>query len=1222
MKRFTLFMLFVALAVSLHAQALSENFEHEGSLPDGWITYSSGTTYKWSVAKYSTFRKYYKGFNGGDTYAMKSNTGKITSKRPAPDSWLISPEITVPENGVLNFMMLLDGSFNILSTTPEESRTHLSVLVSENGTDTTAFTHKLLTVSPYGVSVWQNYSLDLSQFAGKTIHIAFHDYGNTNGKAYTANSVYVDNVSVDTHKSSDVYVTEITSPQSGSESKQPLTVKVRNNGFDASGVKVSYSLNEGSTVCETLPLTLSRGEETTYTFNDTLNLAQGKAVDLKVWATADSDLNHDNDSLSESVTIDRHLSFPYTMTQATAESDWESSYIYEDMGVVYGWNYINNATQKIHAWSYIAPPTNTSELVSGWIPMPKGKVGFKATYKSLSAGTMNVALLDSASQVVAQQTFNITSSDDYVQTQSVFDIPEDKNCRAVISIGSGYSTQLLVSGLSFFIPDSIDVKPVAFSSPALSAYTVGDNLDVKVSVSNYGGNTAVNYPVALSVDGVQSQSGTIPSIPSGATVEYTFDNKLNLTEGTHSITFVAGSHSDGISKSLVIYQPKAYPYQETFEDTTTWKLWNTVNPDADPVYWTILGVVKGNINYAKNGTHAAYISSAANVTHDDWLISPAINITQTGRQRISYFYVTTYKSATAKAQTGLDVYVSQKNNPADIESETPAASETITDDNQNVYRQGFATIDVSTPGLYYIAFHNTGKGHDIILDDVRLDNGADLAIVDASHTAKNGFHLSGDTVSVLLQNRGATTLQNFTFRSLNNNDLATSKSFTKTLAPGDTTTVVLADAISLATPGVYNISVEALADNDLEDFNNKWQFASVECFANATLPYEENLDSTREQEQWTLTGKWQTGTYSSANAAYNGTGAISHRGKSATSGDWAYSGCISIPAGTYDMSFFYRTFLNGNRLTTYGQKFAVYLGTACNPDSMTIPVYDTQEEIVAPAKRYRKVLSTIIVPKDGEYYIGVNCTSTHSLGVLFMDAFAINATTTEGEKTDSYAADFQKRGDEWYHYDPSTQFQQWKPLNTDSTILVVQQLVQQSLAPTELPGLMVSPAFEFDKGQIVSFDLGYNISIDHPELLADTAKEAINIALYAAQTNLPDSFNIPLLRTTDITGNNSSAKASFVVPESGIYYFGIVPTGAENTTSDQAIITYHLRSFGFTAVSAGISENTLYDSRCKVYNLSGMMIGEYDSAAEAIKTLRQGSYIMKSGTSVRKVLVK
>ena len=1219
MKNLLITLLLAVFVGPAFAQDLNENFQHDGSLPDGWTVYSSSTTYQWAVVKYSTFSRYYTGFNGGDTYAMRSRTGRITSTRPAPESWLITPAVTVPENGVLNFMMVTDGSFNILETTPEESRSHFSVLVSEEGTDTTTFTNELLNVVPLGVDVWKSYSLDLSQWAGKTIHIAFHDYGNTSGKAYTTNSIYLDNVSVDTRRGSDVYVSEVVSPQSGYSSRQPLTVKVHNNGFDVDGVSVGYSIDGVEGTAATLDATLARDSEVSYTFPDTLDLTDGQSHALKVWAYTEADLNHDNDSLSASVDIDRHLSFPYTMNDSTAATDWQSTYIYERLGTSYGWSYVDDSTQNVHAWSYITPPASTSELVSGWIPFPEGKVGFEMSYKSLSSGTLTLQLLDTASVTLASETIEFPSADDYTTRQVVFNMPQAKDCRAVLFLTGDYTTQLLVNGLSFFTPLPSDVNPVVFVSPELSAYVSGDSIPVTATLSNIGSGAAQDVAVSLLVDGQTVQTDTIAAIASGETLDHTFASKLLIDEGSHQLAVVADS--DSITKDIFVYQPQAYPYQETFEDTTTWASWTQLNPASDPVYWTITGVVKGNVNYAKNGTHAAYIGSASNIEHDDWLISPAINVTATGRQRLSFFYVTTYKSASSKNKSVLDVYVGQTNRPDSLVKLPLVTTDTITNDNLNVYRQGFATLDISEPGLYYIAFHNTGKGHDIILDDVRLDNSADLAIVSATHTATDGFHLSGDTISLLLQNRGATDISGLTLKGLCNDSVVTTQAANALLQPGDTIRLNLSDGFDLSTPGIYNIGAEVAADGDVEAFNDRWAFASVECFADATLPYTENLDSTRHQSQWTLQGNWRTGTYSSANAAYNGTGAISHHGAAVGDADWAYSGCIYIPAGTYEMSFFYRTFLNGTNMNNYGQDFAVYLGTACNPSAMTIPVYETDEPIVAPDKRYRKVLSTIEIPEDGEYYIGIECSSTAVSGVLYLDAFAINAPA-EPQSVKSYQADFAERGDEWYHYDPSSQFQQWKASETDPQSLVVRQSVQKDLMPTDLPGLLVSPAFELEEGDAVTVSLGYNISIDHPELYADSTLEGISMAVLTSSVDLPEGFTNLLLRSNNVSGDDQTVTATFDIEQTGTYYFGILPYGADHTTSGEAITTYTLNAFSFDAVSTGMKETLQSDGPCQLYQLDGVLLGTFNNESEALKGQKQGIYLIKNDATVRKVLVK
>ena len=290
---------------------------------------------------------------------------------------------------------------------------------------------------------------------------------------------------------------------------------------------------------------------------------------------------------------------------------------------------------------------------------------------------------------------------------------------------------------------------------------------------------------------------------------------------------------------------------------------------------------------------------------------------------------------------------------------------------------------------------------------------------------------------------------------------------------------------------------------------------------------------------------------------------------------------------------------------------------------MTQLVFDTDTALVAPNKRYRKVIAPFTIVEDGDYYIGIKCTSTKVLGVLYMDQFAIDAPVTTGLKANSYEADFKDRANEWYHYDPSSQFQQWMASSSDAGALEVKQLLQAQLAATELPGMMVSPAFEFEKGDTVNLSMGYSIAIDQPQLLSDEAKAGISMGVYVARANMPDSFNVQIMRGNDLTGSSLTANGKYVIPETGLYYFGIMPSGATNTTSGEATTTYSLRSFGYTLPAAtGIREVQTTDGECKVYMLNGVLLGSYGSEQEALKRLTTGTYIVKNASTVKKVVVK
>ena len=107
-----------------------------------------------------------------------------------------------------------------------------------------------------------------------------------------------------------------------------------------------------------------------------------------------------------------------------------------------------------------------------------------------------------------------------------------------------------------------------------------------------------------------------------------------------------------------------------------------------------------------------------------------------------------------------------------------------------------------------------------------------------------------------------------------------------------------------------------------------------------------------------------------ANSAYSGTGGIRHAGTASGDGDWVFSGCIEMPAGTYDFGFFYRTYLNISGTSTpekNGQDFEVFLGEAPTTEAMTMSIYKAEKALVQ-GREYQKVVKQITIPANGHYY--------------------------------------------------------------------------------------------------------------------------------------------------------------------------------------------------------------------------------------------------------------
>lgn len=1216
-------LLFIAPATN--AQTLDEGFEGETTPPEGWTVKSSCTAYTWQAVKYATFSNFVKGYTGG-LNAMKSTTGRTGGTSLAPDSWLITPQVTVAAGNYLNFMIGWNASFNAAAAVPESGRTRFEVLVSTTDTEAESFTDTLYAVVPVDLCHWHAMSLDLGKYAGKQIYIAFHDHGTTPASPWSTNGVYIDDVKVGTSNPSDLVATSLLSPVGGYYDSQNVSVQVKNYGAAVSSFSVGYKVDNGDEVKETVNQTLATDGTLTYTFANPVKLTREKHTIL-AWATAESDLLHSNDTLTSTVTVDAVMPFPYKMAEGANDGCWTSTYTTKVRNVIYGWSYSD--TQG--AWGYLEYPSKNSRLRSAWVEMPAGQTQMKFNYISLVAATVNVTVLTPAGDTAAEYTTSLPAVSDYTAVSIPMNLPAGAY-RFEIGLASGYEGQFVLKNLQLRTVDANDIAVNAITAPAVGVAVAGSTVTFAAEVENAGSAAQASVPVKLLYDGETVATETIGSgLEAGAKTTYTFNYTCTAVTGKHTIAVVAAldgdasTANDTVSTTLVVYDPQAYPFAEGFENTAKDSLWTSLNTANDAIYWSLGSVDKGYVNYAKDGHNAAYLNSLANTEHDDWLISPAIKVTAAGAARLSFYYTTTMKATNTTDKTELKAYISKSCTPADYTDADLLCTETVTDDNVLTYRQGYGFKQITEPGIYYIAFHNTGKGHDVILDDVRFDGDNDMAITAVSQTAASGFALTTDTVSMTVANHGATEVKAFDMKCYVNGELAATESYSgaDALKPGDSYAYTFNKKLDISAAGEYTIKVELTAQGDTTLYNNSWTLPVVSNYPVAQLPYSDNLDSATNLEYWTVEGNWQKGSnFSASSSAYNGTGAIMHsRKKANTDGDWAYSGCIEIPKGTHELSFFYRTALNGKSASVYAQNFEVYLGSKANPESMTKLVYTSPANVMVPERRYKKVIARFD-SEAGQYYIGIKCTSSTNYGSLFMDQFAINDTVTADKSLGDYSADFS----EWYQYDESSQFQHWTTTDDAAGVYTTKRAVYSALAASELPGVFVSPAFVGKAGDKIDATLTYSMAVDDETQLSDDEKAKMKMMLVVSQVNVPDSFTTVILTGADITGAETTATGSYTLPADGIYYYGVKAEGADKSVKNDVLATYKLAGLKLCGTSATTGITTVADTATagvEVYTVDGVCVGKYSSAAEAYKAVGQaGLYIMRSGSKVFKTVIK
>ncbi len=1215
-------LLCAALAANAQSPALSEGFEGTDVPPQGWTVRTSSddasNKFKWEQVAYtSNPLNLRSGYSQGGTYAMMTSSGKTTTAGVQPDSWLISPAVSVSSGDVLSFMLAYAPVYND-AITSETDRSKFAVLVSTTSIETEDFTDTLMVFTPYGETDWRKKAYSLEKYAGKTVYIAFRDYGNgTTGSAFLLNRTWIDDVKVGQGSESDLAVTKILSPVAGPDIQQSISFEYSNTAMPNNSFTASYSVNGGETVSETLQTDneCASGETNTFTFSNPVELTAGADNVVKIWVTAENDAVHENDTLTATVKIDNSFVLPYEMTTANNADGWSYTY-HKKVGKNYtGWWRISDGAP----WTY-SLCSKESILEGKWFTLEKGKVNLVFGYSTGTEAPISLLLTDYATNKV--DTFDITlpASAEEASAKASITVAADGKYKLGLKTGSTYYGTLTLYSLAMSKAVPGDVAVTALSLP--TAVTADEIHPIYIKVRNNGEQEATDVAVKVCVDSTVVDEDVIPSIAAGETIDWKVGqgsladvlHGVNLTAGDHEIKVFtvleddADNSNDSISASVYAYEKAKLPFAESFETETGNKSWVAENLSDNALNWNIGTAKVGEVNWAKDGENAAYMSSVANTEHNAVLHSPVIAADTAATFRLSYYYTTRMKATNPSDVTLLTATVNGLT--SDTTYVVASCTDSITDANAGVYRQGYMLVKLPAAGNYQIEFLNTGMGHDVVLDDIRLDQGNDIAVITASQTAKSGFNNTVNKVTVNFANHGAKTVDKVTLKLTTatsaGNVVETQGEYAQSVAPGDTATFTF-DDVDVSAAGSYTSTVSvSTTEDDVDEFNNSIALPAFESYANATMPYTADFETETQKAEWTLNGTWQTGVYSSSSSAYNGTGAISHHKKAASAdGDWAFSGCIEIPAGTYDLSFFYRTFLNGKTQKLYAQNFAFFLGTEPEAEAMTQTLYTSPADVLAYEKRYRRVEQQFTVAESGKYYIGVKCTSQSSYGVLYLDNIQLYDASKTAPALTSYSTEF----DDFYRYDPSDQFSQWQAAASDTGVEATQTIFNAGNPQKELPGVIVSPAFTVSAGSILSAKLNYSMSSEGN--LSDEAKAQMKTTLYISPADTLGSNATVLVEGSDASGEKATATAAVNIDETAPYYFLVKVEGPVNCIDGNAQLNYRLYSLTLSDEVDGITLVTGTEGKVRLFSAEGLMLGVFDNAAEAMKNAAPGINVMK-----------
>ncbi len=208
---------------------------------------------------------------------------------------MISPQVELSNAGMLNFDLKFGANFI------EDLVLSVGTISDPLNGDTYSEMTQIPILSSW--TNWENVSVDFSSYSGADEYVAFKFLGEDAGVFF-----YLDNVVLNEGGGgafdNDMALAQIISPVSGVDltSTEPVTIKIKNMGLNPqSNFDVSYTIDGGTQVTETVTATINSLESYDYTFNATADLSAYGTYSIEACTALTGDENPDNDCLTVDV---------------------------------------------------------------------------------------------------------------------------------------------------------------------------------------------------------------------------------------------------------------------------------------------------------------------------------------------------------------------------------------------------------------------------------------------------------------------------------------------------------------------------------------------------------------------------------------------------------------------------------------------------------------------------------------------------------------------------------------------------------------------------------------------------------------------------------------------------------------------------------------------------------------------------------------------------------
>lgn len=418
-------------------------------------------------------------------------------------------------------------------------------------------------VGVYGGSVLTGnttVTYDLSAFAGTVFSVKLESVMNNEsvrvGNDDVCSSFVIDNFELFEATAKDLSLSSFT-PNAALTATETVTAKVYNNSPVAiSDVAVSYKINGGAEVVETISGPINPLSEVTYNF---IQKADFSAPGLY---TVVGNVNYIDDVVAENNTVTKKvINVGSDVLMGSAASKTTCSAVFTDSGTRFA-DYANSLTQTMtFKPSTVGSSVNVNftafdvEEDYDYLYVYNGSTVSSPLLGKYTGNALPPSLTSTAAS--GDLTFKFTSDSEVTTPGWIADI----TCVAKPTVNDA-------SVASITTPETIGKKT--------------STNDITIRVSNLGPVGLTNYPVFYQVDGGTKVTDIVPTIAAYTTVNFTFATKadLSIVDATYIIKSGVDVADDNVSndtKEKTVYNKNELPVHTNTNGYAVSKLkWNDV----------------------------------------------------------------------------------------------------------------------------------------------------------------------------------------------------------------------------------------------------------------------------------------------------------------------------------------------------------------------------------------------------------------------------------------------------------------------------------------------------------------------------------------------------------------------------------------------------------------------------------------------------------------------